>query len=39
MTDFGILYNFLGLEVYQENHGIFISKKKYMVDMLNKLRC
>ena len=34
MIDLGILHYFPGLEVYQGGHGIFISQKKYMLDML-----
>ena len=37
MTNLGILYYFLGLEVCQGEHGILISQKKYMYDMLEKL--
>ena len=36
MTDLGILHDFLGLEVYQGDHGIFISQKKHLLDMLKK---
>ena len=36
MTDLDILYYFPSIEVYQGDHGIFIYKNKYMLDMLNK---
>ena len=36
ITDLGILHDLLGLEVYQGDHGIFISQKKYLLDMLKK---
>ena len=36
MTSLVILHYFLGLEVSQCDHGIFISQKKYMLDMLKK---
>ena len=36
MTDLGILHYFLGIKVYQGNHGIFISQKKCRLDMLKK---
>ena len=34
--DLGGLHYFLGLEVYQHDHGIFIFQKKDMLDMLKK---
>ena len=42
MTNLGILYYFMGLYVYQGDHDIFISQKKYIMDMLKKfnmLKC
>ena len=36
MTNLGILHYFLGLEVHQGDHGLFISQKKYMLDILKK---
>ena len=36
MIDLGVLHYFLGLEVYQGDHDIFISQKKYTLDMLKK---
>ena len=42
MTNLGILHYSLGFEVYLGDHGICISQKKYMLDMLkifNMLNC
>ena len=42
MTDLGILHYYFGLEVYQGDHGVLISQKKSMLDMLenfNMLHC
>lgn len=42
MTDLGVLHYFLGLEVKQEEDGIFISQRKYAIDLLkrfNLLNC
>ena len=36
MIDLDVLHYFFGLEVYQGDHNIFISKKKFMLDMLKK---
>ena len=36
MTDLGVLPYFLGLDVYQGDHGIFII---YMLDMLKTFTC
>ncbi|KAJ1704767.1 hypothetical protein LUZ63_004546 [Rhynchospora breviuscula] len=36
MTDFGLLHYFLGLEVKQEEDGIFVTQRKYATDMLKK---
>ncbi|KAD4179777.1 hypothetical protein E3N88_28368 [Mikania micrantha] len=36
MTDIGKLSYFLGLEVLQENDGIFLSQKKYVLELLKK---
>ena len=38
MTDNGLMSYFLGIEVKQENDGIFISQKKYMRDILEKFK-
>ncbi|XP_042974667.1 uncharacterized mitochondrial protein AtMg00810-like [Carya illinoinensis] len=35
MSDMGLMHYFLGMEVYQEG-GIFISQRKYALDLLNK---
>lgn len=29
MSDLGLLYHILGIEIYQDNGGVFISQKKY----------
>ncbi|KAJ8774045.1 hypothetical protein K2173_009476 [Erythroxylum novogranatense] len=42
MTDLGLLHYFLGFEVKQDFDGIFISQRKYAMDLLKKfnmLRC
>lgn len=36
MSNLGLLHYFLGLEVNQSEDGIFISQKKYAVDLLRK---
>jgi len=36
MTDLGQMKYFLGVEVIQDDHGIFISQKKYAEDILKK---
>ena len=36
MIDLGVLHYFLGLEVHQDDRGISISQKKYMLHMLKK---
>ena len=36
MTDLGQMKYFLGVEVIQDDHGIFVSQKKYAEDMLKK---
>ncbi|XP_019158176.1 PREDICTED: uncharacterized protein LOC109154893 [Ipomoea nil] len=38
MTDMGLMCYFLGLEVVQIDSGIFISQKKYVVDILKKFK-
>jgi hypothetical protein len=38
MTDNGLMSYFLGIEVKQENDGIFISQKKYMREILKKFK-
>ncbi|KAK2975123.1 hypothetical protein RJ640_024698 [Escallonia rubra] len=38
MTDIGLMYYFLGIEVKQTNRGIFISQKKYAGDILKKFK-
>lgn len=35
MSDMGLMHYFLGMEVYQDG-GIFISQRKYALDLLNK---
>ncbi|XP_019257707.1 PREDICTED: uncharacterized protein LOC109235918 [Nicotiana attenuata] len=42
MTDLGLLHYFLGLEVKQGEDGVFISQRKYAIDLLkrfNMLNC
>ena len=34
MTDMGLLHFFLGLEIWQEEQGIFISQKWYVQELL-----
>ena len=36
MLDLGLLHYFIGLEVNQSSYGIFISKRKYVIDLLNR---
>ena len=36
--DLGMLRYFLGIEVMQSKHGIFLSQKKYVFDLLSKTR-
>ncbi|XP_048229252.1 uncharacterized protein LOC8272619 isoform X1 [Ricinus communis] len=36
MTDLGSLHYFLGLEVVQNTGGIFLSQKKYVIDLLKR---
>jgi hypothetical protein len=38
MTDNGLMSYFLGIEVKQENDGIFISQKKYMREIFEKFK-
>ena len=36
MSDLGLLHYLLGLEVNQNSDGIFISERKYAIDLLNR---
>ena len=36
MADLGVLYDFINLEVDQDDHGAFLSQMKYMLDILQK---
>ena len=38
MTDLGLLHYFLGIEVKQDENGIFISREKYARDLMKKFR-
>ena len=38
MKDFGLMKYFLGIELEQSNHGIFISQQKYVVDILKRFK-
>jgi hypothetical protein len=38
MTDLGLMKYFLGIEVEQSDHGIFISQHKYIVEVLKKFK-
>ena len=38
MTDMGLLHFFLGIEVKQQEDGIFISQKKYANDVLKRFK-
>ncbi|KAL6315072.1 hypothetical protein AAG906_030925 [Vitis piasezkii] len=38
MTDLGIMNYFLGMEIYQCSWGIFISQRKYAMDILKKFK-
>lgn len=38
MTDLGLLHYCLGVEVWQQSHGIFISQSKYARALLDKFR-
>ena len=36
LLDLGLMKYFLGIEVWQSSHGIFLSQKKYALDLLKK---
>ncbi|CAA7406712.1 unnamed protein product [Spirodela intermedia] len=36
MTNLGLLHYFLGVQIIQNDHGIFISQEKYICDLLKK---
>jgi hypothetical protein len=38
MSDLGIMNYFLGMEIYQCSSGIFVSQRKYVVDILKKFK-
>ncbi|TXG57777.1 hypothetical protein EZV62_015606 [Acer yangbiense] len=38
MTDLGMMKYFLGMEVHQSNDGIFLSQRKYGMDLLRKFK-
>ena len=37
MSDLGLLHYFLGLEVKQFEEGIFVSQRKYAIDLLKRI--
>lgn len=38
MTDLGLMHYFLGIEVVQSSTGVFISQKKYVLEILNRFK-
>ncbi|KAL3612663.1 hypothetical protein D5086_003683 [Populus alba] len=38
MSDLGIMNYFLGMEIHQNSSGIFVSQKKYVVDILKRFK-
>jgi len=38
MNDFGLLHHFLGIEIHQEDDGVFICQKKYVEKILKRFR-
>ncbi|XP_050875902.1 uncharacterized mitochondrial protein AtMg00810-like [Lathyrus oleraceus] len=36
MSDIGLLHHFLGIEVYQDEYGVFICQKRYAENILKK---
>ena len=36
MSDLGLMKYFLGMEIWQFSHGIFLSQRKYAVELLKK---
>jgi len=38
MSDLGIMNYFLGMKIHQCNSGIFVSQKKYAVDILKRFK-
>src|SRR5262249_14149463 len=36
ISDLGLMKYFLGLEIWQDDHGIFLSQRKYALDLLKK---
>ncbi|CAL5391936.1 unnamed protein product [Camellia sinensis] len=38
MSDLGLLHHFLGIEIYQNNGGVFICQKKYAQTLLEKFK-
>ena len=38
MSDLGLLHHFLGMEIYQDNNGVFICQMKYAEKILKKFR-
>ena len=39
MSDMGMLHYFLGIEIFQEDDGVFICQKKYVENILRNLGC
>ena len=38
MSDLGVMNYFLGMEIHQSSSGIFLSQRKYVVDVLNRFK-
>ena len=36
MTDLGLLHHFLGISVTRDSHGLFLSQRQYILDLLSR---